>query len=113
MPSAPFALPDEARLLALLDRCWSRDTSSAWSPETPSRGQCGVTALVHQDHFGGEILNRPVVAFLQPGGGSGLTHAILVWCTKDVAHFSLLVMPHLRVIPRRRIATDLLSHSLD
>jgi hypothetical protein len=28
----------------------------AWSPENPARGQCGVTALVLQEHLGGELL---------------------------------------------------------
>ena len=44
----------------LLLRCWSSQTSSLWSAESPSRGQCGVTALVLQDHFGGEILKTRV-----------------------------------------------------
>ena len=40
----------------LLLRCWSKKTSSLWTAENPARGQCGVTALVIQDRFGGEIL---------------------------------------------------------
>src|SRR6185436_2099938 len=27
-----------------------------WSPENPARGQCGVTALVVQEHLGGDLL---------------------------------------------------------
>lgn len=43
-----------------LRRCWSLETSSIWSEENPARGQCGVTALVIQDFFGGDILKTPV-----------------------------------------------------
>jgi hypothetical protein len=40
---------------------WSEKTCDPvdlreWSPETPARGQCGVTALVVQDLLGGELL---------------------------------------------------------
>jgi hypothetical protein len=35
---------------------WSIETSSRWSPESPARGQCGVTSLVAHDLFGGLIL---------------------------------------------------------
>lgn len=41
--------------------CWSRETCDPadvadWSDGNPSRGQCGVTALVVQDLLGGELL---------------------------------------------------------
>ena len=49
---------DEVR--RLLEASWSPATSSLWCPETPSRGQCGVTALVIDDAFGGEILKTRV-----------------------------------------------------
>lgn len=39
-----------------LTKAWSRETSSLWSPDNPARGQCGVTSLVVQDVFGGQIL---------------------------------------------------------
>lgn len=45
-----------------LEASWSHKTSSSWSSETPSCGQCGVTALVIQDAFGGEILKTRVEA---------------------------------------------------
>jgi hypothetical protein len=32
-----------------------------WSPQNPARGQCGVTALVLQDHLGGELMIGDVV----------------------------------------------------
>jgi hypothetical protein len=32
-----------------------------WSAENPARGQCGVTALVLQDHLGGELMIGDVV----------------------------------------------------
>lgn len=39
-----------------LSRCWSLNSSSRWTAENPALGQCGVTALVVHDLFGGEIL---------------------------------------------------------
>jgi hypothetical protein len=40
---------------------WGRDTCDPadladWRPDNPSRGQCGVTALVLNDLFGGELV---------------------------------------------------------
>ena len=47
-------------LLKFLPFCWDAQTSSDpdnWEPdENPAWGQCAVTALVVQDHLGGEIL---------------------------------------------------------
>ncbi|NTE86000.1 YunG family protein [Agrobacterium rubi] len=43
---------------------WSRETSSLWSKENPALGQCGVTALVFQDHMGGEIFKTSVAGAL-------------------------------------------------
>ena len=54
------AIPPTAALKRLLGECWSSGTSSLWSAVTPSLGQCGVTALVLNDHFGGEILKTRV-----------------------------------------------------
>lgn len=39
-----------------LAQCWSLESSSLWTHDNPARGQCGVTALVIQDHFGGDIV---------------------------------------------------------
>ena len=44
-----------------LEASWCQDTcdpadQDAWSPENPSRGQCGSTALVLNDIYGGELL---------------------------------------------------------
>ena len=42
-------------------RCaWSIETSRHWLRDNPASGQCGVTALVVQDKFGGEILKTDV-----------------------------------------------------
>jgi len=41
-------------------KCWSIKTSSKWTPENPYKGQCGVTALVINDLFGGNILRTEV-----------------------------------------------------
>jgi hypothetical protein len=43
------------------EEAWSRETCDPvdlddWSPANPSRGQCGSTALVLHDIFGGELL---------------------------------------------------------
>ena len=51
---------DVEKLKAQFQQCWSSDSSSRWTPENPSRGQCNVTTLVIQDHYGGEILKTPV-----------------------------------------------------
>ena len=47
---------DIARLREALARSWSLDSSSLWQEDNPALGQCGVTALVVNDHLGGEIL---------------------------------------------------------
>ena len=39
-----------------LKSAWSLETSSLWSPDSPARGQCGVTTLVAHDLFKGRIL---------------------------------------------------------
>jgi hypothetical protein len=44
------------KLLNALFKSWSLESSSKWSEDTPAKGQCGVTALVVNDIFGGEIL---------------------------------------------------------
>lgn len=43
-----------------LIKCWSIKTSSKWTVKNPSRGQCGVTALLINDIFGGEILKTKI-----------------------------------------------------
>lgn len=47
--------------MRVIERSWSLETcdpvdAADWSPLNPSRGQCGVTALVLNDIFGGELL---------------------------------------------------------
>jgi hypothetical protein len=51
---------DEQAVRRTLRLCWSRSSSSLWSEDNPARGQCGVTALVVQDRFGGELLKTQV-----------------------------------------------------
>lgn len=49
----------EEKILELkhvLMKVWSIESSSKWTPQNPAKGQCGVTALVVNDIFGGEIL---------------------------------------------------------
>lgn len=51
-----------ARLGSAVRGAWSAATSSdpEWSPDTPSLGQCAVTALLVQDWFGGRLLRATV-----------------------------------------------------
>lgn len=42
---------------------WSLRSSSKWTKDNPAKGQCGVTALVVNDLFGGEIMKTKL-----PGG---------------------------------------------
>ncbi|MCY0386786.1 hypothetical protein OVY01_05960 [Robbsia sp. Bb-Pol-6] len=52
-----FATPLD--LYRALSTVWSGDTASpseGWSAANPARNHCGVTSLIVQDHFGGEIL---------------------------------------------------------
>lgn len=50
---------DEETVLKRLQRVWSAESSSLWTEENPAQGQCGVTALIVQDQFGGEIRKTP------------------------------------------------------
>ena len=62
-PSAPRPrrrLDGVEWIRARLRESWSIRTSSLWSEDDPARGQCGVTALVVNDHLGGEILRTPI-----------------------------------------------------
>ncbi|MGE7884652.1 YunG family protein [Bacillus sp. NPDC094077] len=43
-----------------LIKSWSIETSSKWTIENPAKGQCGVTALVVQDIYGGKIKKTKV-----------------------------------------------------
>ncbi|MDA2732375.1 hypothetical protein PDR34_21665 [Bacillus cereus] len=43
-----------------LIKSWSIEKSSKWTIENPAKGQCGVTALVVQDIYGGEIKKTKV-----------------------------------------------------
>ncbi|QRG70160.1 YunG family protein [Brevibacillus choshinensis] len=43
-------------LAKILQRVWSIESSSKWTPDNPAKGQCGVTALVVHDLFSGDIL---------------------------------------------------------
>lgn len=58
-PAAPA--PTLCEVAAALRSSWGRDTCddadvAGWSPRAPSRGQCGATALVLHDLFGGDLL---------------------------------------------------------
>lgn len=44
-----------------LMECWSKKSSSQYTPENPALGQCSVTSLVIQDIFGGEIVKTEIL----------------------------------------------------
>ncbi|MFE9079198.1 hypothetical protein COE20_01200 [Bacillus cereus] len=48
------------RIYEALIKSWSIETSSKWTLENPANGQCGVTALVIQDIYGGKIKKTKV-----------------------------------------------------
>ena len=53
----------ENELKTALAKAWCAETSAspnAWMPENPALGQCAVSALVVQDHFGGDLLRSKV-----------------------------------------------------
>lgn len=43
-----------------LERAWSDQSSTRWRADNPALGQCGVTSLVVNDAFGGDILKTRV-----------------------------------------------------
>ncbi|WP_425308981.1 YunG family protein [Fictibacillus nanhaiensis] len=44
------------KLKNILYNVWSLQSSSKWTKDNPAKGQCGVTALVVHDLFGGKIV---------------------------------------------------------
>lgn len=46
--------------LEILHRVWSIESSTKWTKNNPAKGQCGVTSLVVNDYFGGDILKTAV-----------------------------------------------------
>ena len=54
-----------ARIEAAVRACWDERTCDPvdlpWSSDTPSRGQCGVTALVVNDLLGGDLMVAEVL----------------------------------------------------
>ena len=51
---------DENHVAQCLKKSWSSQSSSKWTSDNPSAGQCSVTAIVLQKYFGGEILKTKV-----------------------------------------------------
>ncbi|MEM8664456.1 MAG: hypothetical protein AAGF49_10085 [Pseudomonadota bacterium] len=47
---------DRDRFRKALETSWSLASSTLWRADNPAAGQCGVSALVAQDHLGGDIL---------------------------------------------------------
>jgi hypothetical protein len=59
-------VPTFDRVAAALRASWCRETCdpgdlAAWTPANPARGQCGPTALVLHDLFGGDLLLAEVL----------------------------------------------------
>ncbi len=55
MPDYSLSKDRFSEFSAALFRSWSLQSSSLWTAENPAAGHCGVTALVANDLFGGEI----------------------------------------------------------
>jgi hypothetical protein len=57
-------MPDFATLEDAIRASWSAAScdpvDAPWPPDNPSRGQCNVTALVVQDHAGGDLIMSTV-----------------------------------------------------
>ncbi|MDM5188119.1 hypothetical protein QUF99_12550 [Bacillus sp. DX4.1] len=49
-----------AKMKDIFFKSWSLESSSKWTLDNPAKGQCGVTALVINDLFRGEILKTKV-----------------------------------------------------
>lgn len=82
-------------LASALFRAWSIETSSLWTPDSPARGQCGVTSLVVQDLFGGEILKTPTpdgMHFYNRVNGDRI----------DLTQAQFATLPHYRDLPATR-----------
>jgi hypothetical protein len=58
----PTVKPDLATLEMAIEKSWSQQTSyySNWSPTNPAYGQCAVTALIVQDHLGGDLVRQVI-----------------------------------------------------
>lgn len=58
--------PTLEQVSAAIRASWSADTcdptdQATWSADNPSRGQCGTTALVLHDYFGGDLMFAEVL----------------------------------------------------
>lgn len=51
--------PEFEQLLLALRESWSMATTEEpenWTPENPSRGQCGISSLIVNDYLGGKLV---------------------------------------------------------
>jgi hypothetical protein len=55
-----MSLFSEKTMQKKLTIAWSADTSSLWTADNPALGQCGVTAFLMRELFGGELLKTKV-----------------------------------------------------
>ncbi len=70
------SVPTLDEVTAAVRAAWCRETCddgdlADWTPANPARGQCGVTALVLHDLFGGDLLLAEV---LRPDGSRQGVH---------------------------------------
>ncbi len=49
-----------------LQKAWSLQTAQQWTATCPAAGQCNVTAVVVQDHYGGDICLTPLEGYTVP-----------------------------------------------
>jgi hypothetical protein len=59
MPDPKISVHSVEKFAVILREAWSLSSSSLWTADNPATGHCGVTALVANDLFGGEICKTP------------------------------------------------------
>jgi len=55
-----FSVEKISLIESCLLKCWSIESCISWTLENPAKGQCGVTTLLINDIFGGEILKTRI-----------------------------------------------------
>jgi len=49
-------LKEKEEFMIVLEKSWGLGSNLKWTEENKAKGQCGVTSLVVNDYFGGDIL---------------------------------------------------------
>lgn len=97
---------DLDKFFGVLLKSWVKRDEDYNFEEDPAHNQCTVTAIVVQDHFGGEIL-----ALLMPGGGTHYLNLIdkkVFDFTSDqfTSHGVSLDYSGVKVVPRSEVGAD-------